>query len=49
MSSRDELIHINQQLRYELNATDVCVLVQGDVKLLAECDCARCLKSFTTW
>lgn len=49
MSSRDELIHINQQLRYELNADWMgdAVLVQGDVELPAECDCARCLKSFT--
>lgn len=47
--SRDELIHINQPLHYDLNADWMgdAVLVQGDVELPTECECARCLKKFT--
>lgn len=46
--AHDELIRIEQPMRYHLNADWMgdAVLVQGEVELSVDCDCARCLKSF---
>lgn len=44
----DELIHVQQPLRYDLHiqALDQSVLVQGWLSLPLQCECARCLKPF---
>ena len=44
----DELVHARQPVRYELTAqkSGHDVLVQGQVGLVLDCECARCLKPF---
>ena len=44
----DELIHPRQPLYYSLEAQQLAdgILVQGQLKLSLECECARCLKPF---
>lgn len=44
----DELIHVQQPLRYDLQiqALDEGVLVQGRASLPLQCECARCLKPY---
>jgi len=44
----DELIHINEPLKYELEIerANNNILVQGSLSLEVDCECARCLKPF---
>jgi uncharacterized protein len=46
----DELIHIEQPLRYDLSVELLhrAVLVTGSLELPLECECSRCLKKFST-
>ena len=45
---RDEIIHVNQPLSYELTVQkmDEGLLVQGELRLELDCECVRCLKPF---
>src|ERR1700742_556184 len=45
----DELIKVTEPMKYELTAQklDQSILVQGDISLTLNCECARCLKSFS--
>jgi uncharacterized metal-binding protein YceD (DUF177 family) len=45
----DELIKLSTPLKYDLNAQklDQSILVQGDLTLTLNCECARCLKPFS--
>jgi|SRR5579863_5362361 len=45
----DELMRISGPVRYDLEALKMekSVLVQGRLELTLDCECARCLKSFT--
>ena len=47
---RDELIRAEQPLHYDLSVQllDDAVLVTGDLVLPLECDCARCLKKYSS-
>jgi uncharacterized protein len=44
----DELINLKQPLKYDLEVQelDKSILVQGNMELVLECECARCLKPF---
>jgi len=44
----DELIHVNEPLKYELEIEQAnnSLLVQGCLSLEVDCECARCLKPF---
>ncbi len=44
----DELIHLEQPLRYDLTVESLhdSLLVQGSLKLVLNCECVRCLKPF---
>ena len=44
----DEMIHINQPLKYELEVEDsgANLLVQGKIQLTLDCECVRCLRPF---
>ena len=44
----DELIHFAQPLEYDLEAEqlDDGILVQGSLRVVLACECARCLKPF---
>jgi uncharacterized metal-binding protein YceD (DUF177 family) len=46
----DELIRVEQPLRYDLQAETLndAVLVTGSLTLPLDCECSRCLKRFTT-
>jgi len=46
----DELVHAVKPLRYDLSAELLhdAVLVTGSLALPLDCECARCLKKFTT-
>src|SRR4051812_22482911 len=46
LDSRDELIETNSPLEYELEVQqlDQSLLVQGKLRLVLDCQCARCLK-----
>jgi uncharacterized protein len=46
----DELIHANKPLSYDLSAETLqdALLVTGTLTLPLDCECARCLKTFTT-
>jgi uncharacterized metal-binding protein YceD (DUF177 family) len=45
---KDELVHANKPLSYDLTAQKVGeqVLVQGRLEITLECECVRCLKRF---
>ena len=47
---QDELIRVEQPLRYDLSVEllNEAVLVTGKVVLPLDCECARCLKKFET-
>jgi uncharacterized protein len=47
---QDELIHLEQPLRYDLSVEllDQAVLVMGQLELPLNCECSRCLKPFQT-
>jgi uncharacterized protein len=47
---QDELIHLEQPLRYDLSVELLhqAVLVMGRLELPLNCECARCLKPFQT-
>jgi len=49
MDGVDELIHVEEPLRYALEAQklDDGILVQGNLALNLKCECVRCLKPFT--
>src|SRR5208282_4453201 len=44
----DELVHARQPVRYDLTAQKAGrdVLVRGRIRLVLDCECARCLKAF---
>ena len=44
----DELIHVREPLKYDLEAQQLeqAVLAQGTLSLALECECVRCLKKF---
>ncbi|HTG44156.1 MAG TPA: YceD family protein [Verrucomicrobiae bacterium] len=44
----DELIHVERPLLYnlEIEKLEQNVLIQGEVQLTLQCECARCLKPF---
>src|SRR5687767_11850960 len=46
IDTKDELIHVKEPLRYDLEAQKMegGILVQGTLALTLDCDCARCLK-----
>ena len=45
---RDELIRVEKPLRYDLTVERLhdAVLVQGKLRLILDCECARCLRPF---
>jgi uncharacterized protein len=45
---RDELIHSTKPLRYDLTIERLheAVLIQGNLRLTLDCECARCLRPF---
>jgi uncharacterized protein len=45
----DELIHIHEPLQYDLTVEKLgeSLLVQGTVRVVLHCECARCLRPFT--
>jgi uncharacterized protein len=45
----DELIHAQQPLEYDLEVQklDNSILVHGSLRLMLDCECARCLKPFS--
>lgn len=49
MDGVDELIHLEEPLRYAVDAQkiDQGILVQGTLQVTLECECARCLKAFS--
>ena len=49
IDSRDEMIHFEQALAYELEVQklDQSLLVRGQLRLTLNCECVRCLKAFT--
>jgi uncharacterized protein len=44
----DELIHVSEPLKYEIEAekVDQAILVRGTLSLVLDCECARCLRPF---
>jgi uncharacterized protein len=48
LDSRDEVIQVNQPLRYalEVQQVDGGLLLQGRLQLPLDCECVRCLKQF---
>jgi uncharacterized metal-binding protein YceD (DUF177 family) len=44
----DELIQLNQPLRFDLHVQDMSdsLLVTGSLRLVLDCECVRCLKPF---
>ena len=48
LESKDELIHLNHPLEYDLSAERMneAMLVQGRLKLPLDCECSRCLKPY---
>ena len=44
----DSLVHVKEPLRYELDVQQMedALLVQGALRVMLDCECARCLKSF---
>jgi uncharacterized metal-binding protein YceD (DUF177 family) len=47
--TRDEMIRVSQPLAYDLRAErlDRGILVQGRLRQVLDCECVRCLKTFT--
>src|SRR5262245_59471683 len=47
IDEKDPLIHVKEPLAYELEVQKVedGLLVQGELRLTLDCECARCLKS----
>jgi len=47
----DELIHVRSPLAYDLEVQGLekAVLVQGSLRLMLQCECARCLKPYQDW
>jgi uncharacterized protein len=45
---QDELVHAEKPLQYRLEVQKLhdCLLVTGALKLILDCECARCLKTF---
>ena len=45
---RDELVQVNQPLKYDLKVEELeeSLLAQGRLSLTLDCECARCLKPF---
>jgi uncharacterized protein len=48
LANVDELIHAHQPLKHDLEVQKLAdgILVQGQLQLTLECECARCLKPF---
>lgn len=48
LATVDELIHLPEPLAYDLEVQNLerGVLVQGSLRLLLDCECARCLKPY---
>jgi len=48
IDSRDEVITLNQPLKYELEIQKLegAILAQGSLNLTLDCQCVRCLKTF---
>ena len=44
----DSLVHVKEPLRYELDVQQMedALLVQGALRVMLDCECARCLKPF---
>jgi uncharacterized protein len=45
---RDEMIRVTQPVEYdiEIEKLDDALLVQGELRIMLECECVRCLKKF---
>ena len=48
LASVDELIHLSKPLAYDLEVErlEKAILVQGNLSLVLDCECARCLKPY---
>jgi uncharacterized protein len=48
LGEQDELVHVNQPLRYDLEVemTGPNLFVHGSLRLQLDCECARCLRPF---
>jgi uncharacterized protein len=48
IDSRDEVIQVTNALEYDLEVQKLedALLVQGELRLVLECQCVRCLKAF---
>jgi uncharacterized metal-binding protein YceD (DUF177 family) len=48
LDTRDEMILVNSPVRYdiEIEKLDGCLLIQGELEAVLECECVRCLKKF---
>jgi len=48
IDARDEMIHVEQPVRYELEVhkLDQSLLLRGRLRLTLDCHCVRCLKAF---
>ena len=48
IDEKDPLVHVKEPLAYELEVQQVedGLLVQGDLRVLLDCECSRCLKPF---
>jgi uncharacterized metal-binding protein YceD (DUF177 family) len=49
MQTLDELIEVNKPLNYDVTVeqTGENILLQGSIHMLLQCECVRCLESFT--
>jgi len=49
LDSHDEMIRVMQPMRYDLEIQKLndSLLVQGELQVVLECECVRCLKKFT--
>lgn len=50
LDNRDQLVKVNDPLTYDINIqmNGRDILAQGRLELPVQCECARCLKPFTT-
>ena len=48
LDTRDEMIRVKSPVRYdiEVEKLDGGLLVQGEIEVILECECVRCLKKF---
>jgi uncharacterized protein len=48
LDTRDEIIHVTKPLRYKLQVQQLEseLLLQGELSVILDCECARCLKPF---